>query len=306
MGLLVEGVWKDEWYDTEETGGKFQRTTTSFRHPVEAGGRFAPEAGRYHLIIADACPWCHRVALARARFGLEDVITLNRVEPLMLEHGWTFAEPDPVTGAKYAYEVYTRVEPTYTGRVTVPILWDRKHETIVNNESSELIRLFDEAFRPLHTKDRPRWYPEEHRATIDGINAWVYDQINNGVYKSGFATTQEAYEGAVTELFAALDRAEALLEGRDFLVTDHPTEADWRLFVTLLRFDAVYHGHFKCNLRRIVDYPNLQAFTERLWSLEGVQAYTDMDSVKLHYYGSHKTINPTGVVPMGPADTPFR
>lgn len=306
MGLLVEGQWKDRWYDTEKSGGAFQRTTTSFRNRIEPGGRFAPEAGRYHLIIADACPWCHRVTLARALFGLEDVITLNRVEPLMLEHGWTFAEPDPVTGARYAYEIYTRVDPNYTGRVTVPILWDREHETIVNNESSELIRMFDDVLRPLHTREQPRWYPEAHREAIDAVNDWVYDGINNGVYKAGFATTQEAYEAAVTELFACLDRAEDRLDARDWLVTDTPTEADWRLFVTLLRFDAVYHGHFKCNLRRIADYPNLQAFTERLWSVPGVAENTDMRSNRTHYYGSHKTINPTGVVALGPVDSPFR
>ncbi|MCA9567255.1 MAG: glutathione S-transferase family protein [Myxococcales bacterium] len=306
MGRLVDGVWRDEWYDTSKTGGSFARTTAVFRDDVTPGGRFAPEAGRYHLVIADACPWCHRVAIARELFGLQDVITMNRVQPLMLEQGWVFAEPDLVLEVATAWQIYTKAAPHYSGRVTVPILWDREHGTIVNNESSELIRMLDGAFRPLHTREQPSWYPEAHREAIDGVNTWVYDQINNGVYKSGFATTQEAYEAAVTELFVALDRAEALMEGREYLVADWPTEADWRLFVTLLRFDAVYHGHFKCNLRRIVDYPNLQAFTERLWNVPGVREVTDMTSIKLHYYGSHKTVNPTGIVAMGPADSPFR
>jgi putative glutathione S-transferase len=305
MGLLVEGEWKDKWYDTKTTEGAFVRSAAQFRNTIEEGGRFPPVAGRYHLIIADACPWCHRVTLARELFGLQDVLTINRVEPLMLERGWTFAEPDPVTGATAAYEVYLKADANYSGRATVPIVWDREEGTIVSNESSEILRFLDDAFRPLHTREQPRWYPEAHQQAIDDVNDWVYDAINNGVYKCGFATTQEAYDTAVDALFAALDRAEAMLDGQHFLITDHPTEADWRLFVTLLRFDAVYHGHFKCNVRRIVDYPNLQAFAERLWRVPGVQDVTDMAAIKLHYYGSHKTVNPSGVVARGPIDTPF-
>ena len=190
MGMLVEGEWKDVWYDTKSTGGAFKRKAAAFRNHVEAGGRFAPEAGRYHLLVADACPWCHRVVLARELMGLTDVISINRVEPLMLEKGWTLKEPDPVTGARYAYEVYTLAQPDYTGRATVPILWDRKEKTIVSNESSELIRMLDDAFRPLHTREVRPWYPEHLRAEIDAFNAWIYTDINNGVYKSGFATTQ--------------------------------------------------------------------------------------------------------------------
>lgn len=305
MGLLVEGKWHETWYDTKSNRGAFVRSAAQFRNSIEAGGRFAPEAGRYHLIIADACPWCHRVTLARELYGLQDVITIQRVEPLMLDQGWTFAEPDPVTGATTAYEVYLAADASYSGRTTVPIVWDRQEGTIVSNESSEILRFLDQAFRPLHTRSQPTWYPQAHRPAIDAVNAWVYDSINNGVYKCGFATTQEAYETAVDALFAGLDRAEALLADRDYLVGDTATEADWRLFVTLVRFDPVYHGHFKCNVRRLVDYPRLQAHTERLWNVPGVQEATNMASIKRHYYGSHKTLNPSGIIAKGPADSPF-
>lgn len=303
MGMLVEGEWRDTWYDTKSTGGRFVRSEAQFRNPIEdrADARFRPEAGRYHLYIADACPWCHRVMVAREVFGLTEVLPVTRVSPWMLDGGWHFDTPEPLFGARFAHELYTHADPVYTGRVTVPILWDTKHRTIANNESSEIIRYLDTAFRPLHTTEVPSWRPPQHTAAIDALNAWIYPSINNGVYRCGFATTQEAYDEAVTELFAALERAEALLEGREYLVADHPTEADWRLWVTLIRFDLVYHGHFKCNVRRIADMPNLQAFTRRLYHTGNVRETVDFDSIKVHYYGSHRSINPHGIVPRGPA-----
>jgi len=304
MGMLVEGKWQDVWYDTKSNDGRFVRKDAQFRNGIEDApdARFRPESGRYHLIVASACPWCHRVMIARALFGLEEVIPMTTVQPLMLDHGWEFApdDPDPITGARYAYELYTAADPTYTGRVTVPILWDRKHHTIASNESSELIRFFDTVFRPLHTRPTPTWRPEAHREAIDALNPRVYDAINNGVYRAGFATTQSAYDEAVTELFSALDQIEAGLEGRAYLFGDHPTEADWRLWVTLIRFDLVYHGHFKCNLRRISDYPNLSAYTSRLYRVPGVASTTDFDAIKTHYYGSHESINPHRIIPKGP------
>lgn len=302
MGMLVEGQWKDVWYDTKTTKGRFVRSEAAFRNFIEDApdARFRPEAGRYHLVVAAACPWCHRVMVARERFGLEDAISISIVSPWMLEGGWRFETPDPTFGAQFAHEFYTRAMSDYTGRVTVPILWDKKLETIVSNESSELLRMFNGPFRALHTRDEPDWYPEAHREAIEAIHPWVYTSINNGVYRTGFATTQDAYDESVTELFSALDRAEALLEGRQFLVTDYATEADWRLWVTLIRFDAVYVGHFKCNVRRIADYPNLQAFTQRLYQMHGGHTSTDFDGIRTHYYGSHESVNPHRIVPKGP------
>ncbi|MEZ4317884.1 MAG: glutathione S-transferase family protein [Myxococcota bacterium] len=302
MGMLVEGKWTTRWYDTKSTGGRFVRSEAQFRNAVENApdARFRAEPGRYHLYLADACPWCHRVAVARVVFGLEEVLPVSVVSPWMLEHGWVFDTPEPLYGFEAVHELYTRADPTYTGRVTVPVLWDTVHETIANNESSELIRMLDTEFRPFHTREAPTWRPAGHEAEIDALNDWIYPSINNGVYRCGFATTQAAYDEAVTELFAALDRAEALLEGRSYLVTDHPTEADWRLWVTLVRFDLVYFGHFKCNVRRIADYPNLQAFTKRLYGWPGVAGITVFDAIKTHYYGSHESINPYRIVPRGP------
>lgn len=306
MGLLVDGQWKDQWYPTEEHGGRFVRQDSAFRDRISAepGSRFPPEAGRYHLYVAWACPWAHRVVLYRTLKGLEDVIPLHVVAPEMLERGWVFDEthPDGLYGLEHLYDLYRRAMPRYTGRVTVPVLWDTKEETIVNNESSELIRMFDafaavaDASAPLHGVDM---VPEALRSDIDEVNAQVYDRVNNGVYKAGFATTQAAYEAAVGPLFETLDWLEARLGRTRYLAGERITEADWRLFPTILRFDPVYHGHFKCNLRRIADYPNLLGWLRELAQWPGVPETIDLDHIKGHYYRSHPSINPSGVVPVG-------
>ena len=306
MGLLVEGKWRDQWYDTKGSGGRFVRQDAQFRDLVTANGSsgYRAESGRYHLYVSYACPWAHRTLIYRKLKGLEDHISVSVVNPLMLSHGWTFepAEgviPDMVNGAQYLYEVYTSAQPDYTGRVTVPVLWDKQEGTIVNNESSEIIRMFDREFDEVGATG-PRFCPPELESDIDDVNAFVYDSINNGVYKSGFATTQEAYEEAVTALFAALDQIELRLSGNRYLVGNVLTEADWRLFTTLVRFDPVYVSHFKCNVRRIVDYPNLWAYTRELYQIEGVASTVNMDHIKDHYFRSHDSVNPTGVVPVGP------
>ena len=306
MGMLVDGQWKDVWYDTSSTKGRFVRQQSAFRDWITADGSsgFPAEKGRYHLYVSYACPWAHRTLILRALKGLEDHISVSVVNPLMLEHGWTFEPgdgvvPDPIGGAEYLHQVYTHAQPDYTGRVTVPVLWDRQTGTIVNNESSEIIRMLNSAFNGIGATALD-FYPEELASEIDGINDFVYPNINNGVYRSGFATTQEAYEEAVTSLFDALDSVEERLGGQRYLVGDRITEADWRLFTTLLRFDPVYVGHFKCNLRRIEDYPNLWGFTRELYQVPGVSDTVNMDHIKRHYYASHATINPTGVVPLGP------
>jgi len=306
MGLLVEGKWTDQWYETASTGGKFVRSDAQFRDRVSADGSsgFKAESGRYHLYVSYACPWAHRTLIYRKLKGLEDHISVSVVNPLMLEHGWTFEPadgvvPDPINRAQYLHQVYTAARPDYSGRVTVPVLWDTQTETIVNNESSEIIRMFDWQFDGVGASG-PRFCPPELESDIDAINAFVYDTVNNGVYKSGFATTQAAYEEAVTALFGALDQLELRLSGNRYLVGDTLTEADWRLFTTLVRFDPVYVGHFKCNIRRLIDYPNLWAYTRELHQVPGVAQTVHMDHIKNHYYGSHGTINPTGVVPAGP------
>jgi putative glutathione S-transferase len=305
MGLLVDGRWRDEWYDTSASGGRFVRKDAAFRGQVTADGSsgYRAEPGRYRLYVSLACPWAHRTLIFRARKHLEHVIPVAVVNPLMREHGWTFdpgpgVVPDPL-GARYLWELYTRARPDYTGRVTVPVLWDTHTDTIVNNESSEIIRMLDTAFDQWGDASLHH-YPALLRPAIDAINARVYETVNNGVYRAGFATTQEAYEEAFTALFETLDSLEATLGQQPYLVGDTLTEADWRLFTTLIRFDAVYHGHFKCNLRRIVDYPNLWAWTRRLYHLPGVAETVDFDHIKGHYYRSHVTINPTGIVPKGP------
>ncbi|MCB9727788.1 MAG: glutathione S-transferase family protein [Deltaproteobacteria bacterium] len=302
MGKLVEGRWHDVWYPTQD--GRFQREESSFRDRVTADGSsgFAAATGRYHLYVSWACPWAHRTLVMRKRKGLEDVISVSSVAPLMLEHGWEFDEdyPDPLGQARYLHEVYTAAQSDYTGRVTVPVLWDKERETIVNNESSEILRMMNGAFDAF-TEVRHDFYPEALRSEIDAVNDEVYDNVNNGVYRCGFATTQEAYEDAFDDLFSTLDRLEQRLEGHEWLVGDQETEADWRLFTTLLRFDPVYHFHFKCNLRRLRDYPNLWAFTQRLYALPGIAETVDLPYIKRHYYGSHKTINPHGIIPVGPA-----
>lgn len=329
MGMLVDGVWKDVWYDTGSTGGRFERKDSSFRNwitrdgaPGPSGqggfaaetsgqggvaaetrdkGGFAAESGRYHLIVSFACPWAHRTLIFRRLKRLEDTISLAAVEPLMLENGWTFAEAEAETGAKTAWQVYVKADPHYTGRATVPILWDRKTQTIVSNESAEIIRMFNSAFDDLPGVDSGLdFFPQDLREEIEAVNARVYDEVNNGVYKAGFATTQEAYEEAVTTLFAALDWLEDRLSRQRYLVGGRLTEADWRLFTTLLRFDPVYVGHFKCNIRRIADYPALSGFLRELYQHPGVAGTCDLATIKQHYYGSHGTINPTGIVPLGP------
>ena len=312
MGLLVDGQWVDQWYDTKKTGGRFVRTQAQFRNWITADGSAGPtgqagfkaEANRYHLYVSLACPWASRTLMIRTLKGLEDMISISVVHPLMLEHGWTFEEGegvigDPIFQARYFHEVYTAVKPDYTGRVTVPVLFDKKTKTIVNNESSEIIRMLNTAFDDLGAKSG-NYVPDQWLEEIDAVNDFVYHRINNGVYKAGFATKQEVYEEEVTALFAALDQMEVRLAGQDYLVGNRLTEADIRLFTTLVRFDAVYFGHFKCNLKPLTAYPNLWAYTKRIYQLPGMAQTVNFDHIKRHYYGSHKTINPTGVIPMGP------
>jgi glutathionyl-hydroquinone reductase len=300
MGLLVEGKWQDRWYDTGKSGA-FQRGESAFRKSITADGSsgFKAEAGRYHIYLAMACPWCHRVLLMRALKKLGAAISVSFVEPLMLEEGWVFAAPEPITGAKRAYEIYTKADPNYSGRVTVPILWDKQRNTIVNNESSEIIRMFNTEFAAF-TNDRADYYPHDLRGEIDTINARIYDTVNNGVYKAGFATKQEPYEKAFRELFDSLDWLEGILSQQKFLSGDRMTEADVRLFPTLVRFDAVYYSHFKCNRRHVYEYPALWRYVRAIYQMPGVAATIDAPVFKQHYFGSHKSINPSGVIPLGP------
>lgn len=301
MGVLVEGKWQPGWHDTARTGGRFVRVAAQFRNWITADGSsgFRAEPNRYHLYVACACPWCHRAMILRALKRLEGVVSMSTVEPVMGDNGWTFATPDPLTGAQYMHQVYCAADAGYSGRASVPVLWDKQQRTIVNNESSEIIRIFNREFDAL-TDDRTDYYPAELAAEIDRLNERVFANFNNGVYRAGFATTQAAYDEAVKAVFETLDWLEARLARASFLVGDRPTEADWRLFPTLVRFDAVYHGHFKCNLRRLIDYPAVAAYARRLYEMPGVAATCDFDEYKLHYYASHRTINPTGVVPAGP------
>jgi putative glutathione S-transferase len=301
MGVLVNGEWRDDWYDTAKSGGAFERPTTQFRRWVTADGSsgFPAAAGRYHLYLALACPWCHRTLLFRLLKRLEGVISVSFVEPLMLENGWTFATPDPLTGARYAYEIYRAADPRYTGRASVPILWDKATRTIVNNESADIIRMLNRAFDAF-TEERTDYYPADLADEIDALNQRIYDTVNNGVYKAGFATRQAPYEAAVRALFETLDGLERRLAQRRYLLGERLTEADWRLFPTLARFDAVYYGHFKCNLRHLYDYPSLWDYTRALYQKPGVAATVDIENFKTHYYGSQRRINPSGVVPLGP------
>ncbi len=312
MGLLIDGKWHDAWYDTGKSGGRFVRQDSAFRNwitpdgapgPTGEGG-FRAEAGRYHLYVSLACPWAHRTLIFRELKGLEDMVSVSVVNPMMLDQGWTFEPgdgvvPDSVNGARHLHEVYTRADPSYTGRVSVPALWDRTKRTIVSNESSEIIRMFNSAFDGVGATG-PDLYPEGLRAEIEDINVPVYETVNNGVYRAGFATTQKAYGEAVAALFETLDMLEERLARQRYLTGDRMTEADWRLFTTLVRFDPVYVGHFKCNVRRLVDYPNLWGYTRELYQVPGVAGTVNMDHIKNHYYGSHETINPTRIVPVGP------
>lgn len=312
MGKLVDGQWHDVWYETAASGGRFLRKESSFRNWVTADGApgpsgtggFKAEAGRYHLYVSLACPWAHRTLIMRALKGLEEMISVSVVNWLMLEEGWTFKDgpgvvPDSINHARVLHEVYTKADPHYTGRVTVPVLWDKQQGNIVNNESAEIIRMLTTAFDHLGAKPGD-YYPAAAREEIDAVNARVYDTLNNGVYKAGFATSQAAYEEAVVPLFETLDWLEGRLAQRRFLVGNRMTEADIRLFTTLVRFDAVYVGHFRCNLRRIEDYPNLSAYLRDLYQWPGIAATVNMDHIKRHYYQSHRTINPVGIVPLGP------
>jgi glutathionyl-hydroquinone reductase len=312
MGLLIDGVWRDQWYETESTGGRFVRQDSAFRNWITPDGRpglsgeggFKAEPGRYHLYVSLACPWASRTLILRKLKRLEDAIDVSVLHWHMAENGWEFREApgatgDRLYGSHYLHEIYTRARPDYTGRVTVPVLWDKERGTIVSNESAEIIRMLNSAFDGVGA-DGPDFYPEPLRAEIESINAKVYDSVNNGVYKAGFATSQKAYEEAVLALFATLDELEERLATQRYLAGDRLTEADWRLFTTLVRFDPVYVGHFKCNLKRLFEYPNLWAYTRELYQVSGVADTVNFQHIKNHYYGSHRTINPTGIVPLGP------
>ena len=313
MGQLVNGEWSSEWYDTSKSGGAFKRDTSRFRNWVTADGSAGPsgeggfkaEAGRYHIYVSYACPWAHRTLIFRALKGLDGLIDVSVVHPEMLDDGWTFATDfdgatgDKLHGSKFMRDVYTRADPQISGRVTVPVLWDKAQGKIVSNESAEIIRMLNSAFDGL-TGNTDDYYPENLRSQIDEVNARIYDEVNNGVYKSGFATTQEAYEKAVYPLFEALDWLEERLSTRRYLMGDTLTEADWRLFTTLVRFDSVYHLHFKCNRRRIVDYPALWAYTRDLYQHPGVAQTVRMDHIVRHYHYSHDTINPNRIIPINP------
>ncbi|CAJ0964154.1 unnamed protein product, partial [Mesorhabditis belari] len=313
MGLLVDGVWTDQWYDTKSTGGRFQRSASQFRNwvtpdgspgPTGDGG-FAAEKGRYHLYVSYACPWAHRTLIFRKLKGLEDHITVSIVSPLMFENGWPFdtsfpdATSDELFGSQYLYQVYQQADSKYTGRVTVPILWDKKQNKLVSNESSEIIRMLNSAFDGVGAKPGD-YYPKELQEKVDEVNSWVYDTVNNGVYKAGFATSQEAYDEAIEKLFESLDRLEKLLGEQRYLTGDKLTEADIRLWTTLIRFDPVYITHFKCDKKRILDYPNLHAYMREIYQLPGVEETVNFNHIRSHYFRSHKTINPTGVISIGP------
>ncbi|KIC12440.1 glutathionyl-hydroquinone reductase YqjG [Leisingera sp. ANG-M1] len=313
MGLLIDGKWHDKWYDTKSTGGAFKRSESQFRNWITADGSAGPsgeggfkaESGRYHLYISLACPWAHRTLIFRKLKGLEEHISVSAVHPDMLGEGWTFetddngATGDALFGSTHMHQIYTRADAGYTGRVTVPVLWDKQQNTIVSNESSEIIRMFNAAFNDITGNDDDYW-PEELREPIEAVNARIYDSVNNGVYKCGFATTQEAYDAAIGPLFDSLDWLEDLLSQHRYLLGDRVTEADWRLLTTLLRFDPVYHVHFKCNRKRLVDYPNLWAYVRELYQWPGVAETVGMQHIVRHYYYSHDTINPHRIIPINP------
>ncbi len=313
MGLLVDGTWHDTWYDTKSTGGAFKRSAAQFRNWLTADGSagasgkggFKAEPGRYHLYVSHACPWAHRTLIFRELKGLTDLISVSVVHPDMLDKGWSFetddhgATGDALYGLDYAHQIYTKADPTYSGRVTVPILWDKQQETIVSNESSEIIRMFNSAFNEI-TGNRDDYWPEAMRDEIEEVNARIYSDVNNGVYKSGFATSQQAYDAAVHPLFDTLDWLENRLARNRYLMGDRVTEADWRLFTTLIRFDPVYHLHFKCNKRRLIDYPNLWAYTRELYQWPGVAQTVNMNHIVRHYHYSHDSINPHRIIPVNP------
>jgi len=312
MGMLIDGELADGWLDKEQDEGEFDRMESTFRHWVTADGSAGPtgdagfkaEAGRYHLYVSDACPWAHRTVIFRTLKSLESVISISYVEAAMLDDGWTFTDDgkykDDLFGFRYVYELYQKADSQFTGQITVPILWDKKQNTIVNNESSEIIRMLNSAFNGF-TDVKTDYYPSALQHEINRVNQPIYDNINNGVYRCGFATTQDAYEKAFDRLFSELDNVEQILSKQRYLTGTVLTEADWRLFTTLVRFDAVYVGHFKCNLKRIADYPNLSNFLRELYQVPGIAETIDIDYIKRHYYYSHTSINPTQVIPKGPA-----
>ena len=305
MGLLQNGQWVDQWYDTKKSGGEFRRQDSRFRSWVTADGNAGPsgsagfkaEPGRYHLYVSLACPWAHRTLIFRELKDLGEMIDVTVVEPLMLGNGWELKGDQ--YGLEYLYQLYLKADPDYEGRVTVPVLWDKQEQTIVSNESAEIIRMFNTAFNGLTGNDTD-YYPQQLQAQIDVVNERVYDAINNGVYRAGFATTQQAYEEAYYTLFDALDWVEQTLTRQRYMAGDLLTEADWRLFTTLIRFDAVYHGHFKTNRQRIADYPAMSNYLRELYQQPGIAQTVNFEHIKQHYYGSHVTINPTQVVPLGP------
>lgn len=313
MGLLVNGQWQNKWYDTDSSNGKFEREAAQLRHWITADGSagitgeagFKAQANRYHLYVSLACPWAHRTLIFRALKGLQDLITVSVVSPDMLNSGWEFDTKNHSTGnalfnSNYLHQVYTKNNPKYSGRVTVPVLWDKKLNKIVSNESADIIRMFNSAFNEL-TGNNDDYYPEALQPKIDELNALIYPNINNGVYRTGFATTQDAYEEAFNDVFKALDTVEGILSKQRYLTGDNLTEADWRLFTTLIRFDSVYVGHFKCNLRTIESYPALSGYLRELYQVKGVAQTVDFYHIKRHYYFSHTMINPTQVVPSGPS-----
>ena len=312
MGLLQEGKWVDQWYDTKSTNGRFVRKAPQFRNWITADGAAGPsgkggfkaEPGRYHLYVSLACPWAHRTLILRALKGLEKMISVSIVHWYMAENGWTFdvgdgVVPDTVNGAQFLHQVYTQAKPDYSGRVTVPVLWDKQTKTIVSNESPEIIRMFNSAFDEVGAAQGD-YYPEHLRSEIDALNDRIYTTVNNGVYRCGFATTQAAYEEAITPLFDTLDWLEDILSRKRYLTGAQITEADWRLFTTLIRFDSVYFGHFKCSIRRIADYPNLSNYLRDLYQQPSISRTVNMEHIKRHYYESHTSINPSRIVPKGP------
>ncbi len=312
MGLLVDGKWQDKWYDTKASGGAFKREDSQIRNWITSDGAAGPdgapgvkaESGRFHLYVSLACPWAHRTLILRKLKNLEAHIGVSVVSPIMLDQGWTFEQQEGSSGdslyqSEFLHQIYTRHQADYSGRVTVPVLWDKQQERIVSNESAEIIRMFNSAFDAITGNDQD-FCPSTLINEIDVINRFVYDGVNNGVYKCGFATEQKVYETEYQQLFAALDRLETLLNQQRYLTGSELTEADWRLFTTLIRFDAVYYGHFKCNRQRIVDYPNLSAYTRELFQVKGVSETVDFHHIKRHYYYSHPMINPNQIVPLGP------
>ncbi|RLM20573.1 glutathione-dependent reductase [Brenneria alni] len=314
MGQLVDGVWHDTWYETKSTGGHFKRSESHFRHWITPDGQpgitgdggFPAESGRYHLYVSLACPWAHRTLLMRQLKGLETHIAISVVHPLMLDHGWTFdtdfqdATGDSLYQHEFLYQLYLHANPDYSGRVTVPVLWDTEQHTIVSNESADIIRMLNTAFDDIGAKPGD-YYPQDLRSQIDELNGWIYDQVNNGVYKAGFATSQSAYDEAATNVFAALSKLESILEQQRYLTGSSLTEADLRLWTTLIRFDPVYHTHFKCDKYRLSDYPNLYGFLRDIYQMPGIADTVNMGHIRHHYFRSHGTINPHGVISLGPA-----